>query len=499
MTRVIYSVPSTNHQRRNGLPKSLSRRSSGNVKPPIDPYANASPGSSDGEPDPRSTSSRRFSFHHNRTESAGSKPPSRPTSRLSRKRTSSTTSDKDREAAVEKPAPRRLSVAGWASSAVESVTNRGGKKNNKDKDNFATLDDEDEEGGTGRGSSTSLSLKKSTSTGSIGRKSPKKSGKDSYWTSPKVAQHVTKPGSPPEKKKLVRARFDYQAKSSNELTFRAGDEINVLNEVLDAWWMGELNGQCGLFPTTHIEIVSPSKVSAPLPMPQVEKQKQKSSFPPGLINNAGTQGDAQSFDDGYGTSELDEELDLGSRPLEHHSPFIEGLGDTDSITSRTTEDDSEHHATTRTPKQNNRDLDPMTPKSREKAMKMTSSSSESEEWPGLLFNAGTIGRNTSGQVPMAMTGTQTPTKKAPPPPPPRRAVSTVPAVAPPLPERKTNVSGGTGKAYAQYLGVASSTSSLASGSGSGSGGEGYDRSPFESSLDLSVGGPSDKANPFRAW
>jgi hypothetical protein len=34
-------------------------------------------------------------------------------------------------------------------------------------------------------------------------------------------------------RKVVRARADYEAKSSNELSFETGAEIIVLNEVLD--------------------------------------------------------------------------------------------------------------------------------------------------------------------------------------------------------------------------------------------------------------------------
>jgi len=41
----------------------------------------------------------------------------------------------------------------------------------------------------------------------------------------------------------------------DELSFKAGTEIAVLNEVLDDWWMGEVDGQTGLFPTSYVEIL----------------------------------------------------------------------------------------------------------------------------------------------------------------------------------------------------------------------------------------------------
>lgn len=399
---------------------------------------------------------------------------------------------------------------------------------NKERGDFSTLDDDDDDGevvdyeraSTGRrslekGSSSSAPLKKSTSVGSLGRG---KSSKKSFWSSssPKVplVQAAVKPSTPNGERKVVRARFDFEGKSSSELSFKAGEEILVLNEVLDAWWMGELRGQRGLFPTTYIEVVRPSKMSVILPFAQTEKTE---LIPPPSI----TRDDAQSFDDGYGTSELDEERDLTSRPLDHHhSPFMQGPGDTQSIVSQiTTDDESDLDPQPHTPKQNPRALDPLIDKDKE---------------PGLL--SGFLGRATL-QAPQAIIQTASspiaqqtsPAKKIPPPPPPRRAISALPAVAPPLPERRTNTPGG-GKSSADPRGYThtgsssvSSVSSLGSwtntdGSGSGEGTEGYDRSPFESVSDLAgedqggrreqqtLGGPSgggvggassNKKNPFR--
>lgn len=467
-----FSLSPTSPYKRNGPSRSLSHRSSGNARSSMDSYPNGSPDSSDEDSSPRSSSSRRFSFKGD--SGGGSKPPSRPTSRLSRKRTGSNataTSEKDKETGPERaPTPRRRSVAGWASSAVESVTNR----RKKDKDNFASLDDDEDNGSTGRRSSEWVSsLKKSTSIGSMGRKSP--------YRSPKVPQQMSKPGSLQEKK-LVRARFDYEAKSSNELSFRAGAEIVALNEVLDAWWMGELNGRRGLFLTTYVEPVDPSRSSATLTMPRGEHDS-----------------DTQSFDDGYGTSELDEERDLTSRPMEH-SPFIEGLSDVHSIASQTT-DDEDHLATPHTPKQNPKVLDPLVPKSRSQGTPSPPSSFSESTEGGILLNAGYLGRNAS--APMMQARSSTPTKKAPPPPPPRRAVANAPA--PPLPERRTNASGGSIRGHSSTVSSVSSLLSMSATGDSGSSGEGYDRSPFESMQDLSApsqssgrsGDKTDGFNPFR--
>ena len=50
--------------------------------------------------------------------------------------------------------------------------------------------------------------------------------------------------------KIMRALRDYSGKV-DELSFRVGDEIHVQNEVLEDWWLGECNGQKGLFPVSY--------------------------------------------------------------------------------------------------------------------------------------------------------------------------------------------------------------------------------------------------------
>ena len=54
-------------------------------------------------------------------------------------------------------------------------------------------------------------------------------------------------------KKLAKALYDFEG-GSDELSFKAG-EIAILNEVLDDWWMGEVDGQTGLFPASYVEVL----------------------------------------------------------------------------------------------------------------------------------------------------------------------------------------------------------------------------------------------------
>jgi len=343
----------------------------------------------------------------------------------------------------------------------------------KDKDTFAALDEGMENGE--RNSEETPSLKKSMSIGSIGRR-------PSYFSSSKVSLQTPKQQNAASGKKIVRARLDYEAKSSDELSFQAGSDIVVLNEVLDSWWMGELSGLRGLFPTTHVEVIDMPSPSLP---PKADKYK-TSGLIPNTIQQGHIDSGMQSLDDGYGSSELDDDQDLTSRPLEH-SPFIQGLGDTHSIETLVTED---HSPIPWTPKQMIYVLDTSTP---------SKSRSHSPPEPSLLSSNG---RSPSHSI--AGSGTQTPVKKVPPPPPPRRANSNAPIAAPPLPERKVHSMGGRNRGLSFGLDT-ESASSLASHSGStlGSGSERYDRSPFESVSDLSVpsevpGDRVDKTNPFQS-
>ena len=51
----------------------------------------------------------------------------------------------------------------------------------------------------------------------------------------------------------VRALFDFQATDPDELTFRKGDTIAVLESVYKDWWKGYLRGQTGIFPLNYVE------------------------------------------------------------------------------------------------------------------------------------------------------------------------------------------------------------------------------------------------------
>ncbi|MBN3323451.1 GRAP2 protein, partial [Atractosteus spatula] len=50
----------------------------------------------------------------------------------------------------------------------------------------------------------------------------------------------------------VKALYDFMAEESDELGFRIGDIIEVLDRSDPSWWRGRLRGQTGLFPSNYI-------------------------------------------------------------------------------------------------------------------------------------------------------------------------------------------------------------------------------------------------------
>lgn len=50
----------------------------------------------------------------------------------------------------------------------------------------------------------------------------------------------------------VKALYDFNTETPEELPFRKGDVIRVLECVYEAWWRGELKGRVGIFPTVYV-------------------------------------------------------------------------------------------------------------------------------------------------------------------------------------------------------------------------------------------------------
>ncbi|KAJ7512973.1 hypothetical protein B0H11DRAFT_1948248 [Mycena galericulata] len=410
------------------------------------PSRSATPRASESsEDDERGSSSR-----------PSSRPPSRPSSRASRKRSDSTGTAGDKD----KDKGRRLSVAGWASSAVGSVTGRGKKPKE-----FSSLhDDAERESGQGEsdgGGGLVNAITRRTPKGKVAASNGSNNG---GTTTPKLPARILKPPSQTQRK-VVRALYDFSG-SSDELAFKAGDQIVVVNEVLDGWWMGELNGKQGLFPTPYTEVL-PDR--PPLPSrPGTGASDNGNQL--GLHLGGGDSDDSREEEDD------DDVSDHYGRPLAaHSSPFYGGPRDADA----------------------------------DAASMMSSVVDEDDDERGLMPS---IGRTGAG-------GTHTPSrrpspprrattselhgfgqgqgKKAPPPPPPRRATNSSASASPLIPERRppsrAMSSSGTRTGY------------LSSSSASESSHGHHDRSPFESATELADspapvsgnGCAEFKQNPFK--
>lgn len=69
-----------------------------------------------------------------------------------------------------------------------------------------------------------------------------------------------------QRPKLVRANYSFMAENTNELSINKGDVVTVVNEVDDGWWMGDLNGTRGLFPSNYCEQVkNEERIESPPP------------------------------------------------------------------------------------------------------------------------------------------------------------------------------------------------------------------------------------------
>ena len=53
------------------------------------------------------------------------------------------------------------------------------------------------------------------------------------------------------------AMYDFEGQTDDDLSFRLGDTIELVEQIDDNWIKGKLNGKVGLFPAGFIEVVVP--------------------------------------------------------------------------------------------------------------------------------------------------------------------------------------------------------------------------------------------------
>lgn len=71
-----------------------------------------------------------------------------------------------------------------------------------------------------------------------------------------------KPPPPPPKRMIsqflyAEALYDFQGQSQGDLSFKEGDQIQVVKKTdsTDDWWEGKLNGVKGSFPANYCKII----------------------------------------------------------------------------------------------------------------------------------------------------------------------------------------------------------------------------------------------------
>ncbi|KAH7912784.1 hypothetical protein BJ138DRAFT_1099966 [Hygrophoropsis aurantiaca] len=63
----------------------------------------------------------------------------------------------------------------------------------------------------------------------------------------------------------ARALWDWSSEDPNDVSFRAGDTIEIISETNEDWWTGRYKGKQGLFPSNYVEKIkrAPSPLSFP--------------------------------------------------------------------------------------------------------------------------------------------------------------------------------------------------------------------------------------------
>ena len=160
-----------------------------------------------------------------------------------------------------------------------SVWSRNGSK--RDREQFASLrDDGSDSSDSERVPGSPTQASKNSSSLSLGK-----------WTKSQQnnsTSRIPALGARPDRQIVVRAVSDYFG-SSDELSFRIGDEIVVLGEVIDGWMMGQLDGKKGLFPTVYTEsITAASNPAVPKPpaAPTPPLHRRKSSSKAGSMTDS---------------------------------------------------------------------------------------------------------------------------------------------------------------------------------------------------------------------
>lgn len=83
---------------------------------------------------------------------------------------------------------------------------------------------------------------------------PVQTNQSSYSSAPPPQQRGPPPSLPPSSGPRARANYAFTAGSDQELSFNAGDVLNIHQQNGD-WWMAELHGRRGLIPSNYVSMI----------------------------------------------------------------------------------------------------------------------------------------------------------------------------------------------------------------------------------------------------
>ncbi|KAH1175250.1 hypothetical protein KIL84_021664 [Mauremys mutica] len=92
---------------------------------------------------------------------------------------------------------------------------------------------------------------------------------------PRSTRIAKKP--PVQGQRWCKVNFSYTPEKADELQLKAGELVQILQEIEDGWWLGRKNGQVGAFPSNFVQELDrlPPGLVAPGPLPKNGPGKQR--------------------------------------------------------------------------------------------------------------------------------------------------------------------------------------------------------------------------------
>ncbi|KAJ8271756.1 hypothetical protein COCON_G00106150 [Conger conger] len=79
--------------------------------------------------------------------------------------------------------------------------------------------------------------------------------------------------TPAREKQPATAIYDFKAQTTKELSIKKGEVVNIIRQVDNNWYEGELRGRVGIFPIAYVEKLPPEKQQPVRPPPPAHVQE----------------------------------------------------------------------------------------------------------------------------------------------------------------------------------------------------------------------------------